>query len=67
MSSEVIRTVAEATPPVGIGGALLYGITLSDWALALTITVLVVQLVTGVLRLRREWRERNERSPGKEV
>ena len=54
---EIADAAVRTAPPIGISGAMLLGLTLSDWVLVCT---LVYTLASLFFLIRREWRRSKE-------
>lgn len=54
---DVAVEATKSAPPVAVTGAIIMGISMSDWVTILTLAYLVLQIYFSVLKNRRETRE----------
>lgn len=57
--SETINEALRATPPVGVGGLVVWGVSLNDWVLLATLAYtafLIIDKVPAVLQRLRDFR-----------
>lgn len=60
---ELVDTAVRAAPPLGISGAMLFGLTLSDWVLVCTLVYTLASLFFLIRReLKRHKEEKREQS-----